>query len=136
MTPQNILVLTYWSYPDALIQTYTLPYLRIITQVNNNNVITLVTLEKSKDVFADANNNVKQALARDNINWKPFLYKPFGWRGLWMWLTAGLSLIRLIRRKKITVIHCFCTPPGVLLYTAWCHWVFAFKNYRLQTNIR
>ena len=85
MTPQNILVLTYWSYPDALIQTYTLPYLRIITQVNNNNVITLVTLEKSKDVFADANNNVKQALARDNINWKPFLYKPFGWRGLWMW---------------------------------------------------
>ncbi|HMR56280.1 MAG TPA: glycosyltransferase [Cyclobacteriaceae bacterium] len=116
MTPQNILVLTYWSYPDALIQTYTLPYLRIITQVNNNNVITLVTLEKSKDVFADANNNVKQALARDNINWKPFLYKPFGWRGLWMWLTAGLSLIRLIRRKKITVIHCFCTPPGAIGY--------------------
>src|SRR5262245_38217110 len=28
--PGNILALTYWDYRDALIQTYTLPYLRMI----------------------------------------------------------------------------------------------------------
>ena len=26
----NVLVLTYWSFPDALVQTYTLPYVRMI----------------------------------------------------------------------------------------------------------
>ena len=38
-TKGNVLVLTYWSYKDALIQTYTLPYVRIIQKnlgTNNN----------------------------------------------------------------------------------------------------
>src|SRR4030066_244618 len=30
---KNILILTYWSYQDALIQTYTLPYVRIIRKI-------------------------------------------------------------------------------------------------------
>lgn len=116
MSAHNILVLTYWSYPDALIQTYTLPYLRIIKQINSNTSITLVTLEKSKIILRDSDNRIRQSLATDKINWLPFLYKPFGWQGLVMWLTAGFSLLRLIRKKKITVMHCFCTPPGAIGY--------------------
>ena len=30
MTMKNIVVLTYWSFNDALIQTYTIPYIKII----------------------------------------------------------------------------------------------------------
>src|SRR5947208_3292287 len=44
---QNILVLTYWSYKEALIQTYTLPYLSIIKkQLPPESKIYLVTLEQ------------------------------------------------------------------------------------------
>lgn len=116
MMQQNILVLTYWSYPDALIQTYTLPYLRIIKKVNDRNSLTLVTLEKSKHVLQDSDNKIKHRLAADKIDWQPYLYQPFGWRGLLMWLSAGFLLLRLIRKKKIHVIHCFCTPPGAIGY--------------------
>lgn len=116
MTQQNILVLTYWSYPDALIQTYTLPYLQIIKKINDRNTLTLVTLEKSKHVLQDSDNKIKNRLATDKIDWQPYLYKPFGWRGLLMWLSAGFSLLRLIRKQKIHVIHCFCTPPGAIGY--------------------
>lgn len=116
MSANNMLVLTYWSHPDALIQTYTLPYLRIIRKLNTRNSITLVTLEKDKSVLQDSDARIKQSLAVDQIDWQPFLYKPFGWRGLVMWLSAGFSLLRLIKKKKINVIHCFCTPPGAIGY--------------------
>lgn len=116
MTQQNILVLTYWSYPDALIQTYTLPYLRIIKEINPHNSITLVTLEKSEDILRDPDRKIRQSLRKDQIDWQPYLYKPFGWRGLLMWLSASFSLFRTIRKKRISVIHCFCTPPGAIGY--------------------
>ena len=51
----HILVITYWKYDDALIQTYTLPYLKIIESIlTHNSKIYLFTLddtiEKSKVV--------------------------------------------------------------------------------------
>ncbi len=116
MTKNNILVLTYWSYPDALIQTYTLPYLRIIRQLDSMGSITLVTLEKQKETLQDQDNHIQSELGKDQLAWKPFHYKPFGVRGLWMWLKAGIELVWLIRKNKINVIHCFCTPPGAIGY--------------------
>jgi hypothetical protein len=29
----NILIITYWSYADALVQTYTLPYVKMIAEI-------------------------------------------------------------------------------------------------------
>ncbi len=116
MTRNNILALTYWSYPDALIQTYTLPYLRIIRQLDSIGSITLVTLEKQKETLQDADNHIQNELAKNHLAWKPFHYKPFGIHALWMWLKAGIELVWVIRKNKINVIHCFCTPPGAIGY--------------------
>ena len=45
--PEHVLVITYWSYADALVQTYTLPYLRIMLGVMpEGSSIHIVTLEK------------------------------------------------------------------------------------------
>lgn len=116
MIRNKILVLTYWSYPDALIQTYTLPYLRIIRQLGSVESITLVTLEKHHEALRDLNAKIETALSADKINWKPFDYQPFGLGGLWMWLKAGVHLFRVIKKEKINAIHCFCTPPGAIGY--------------------
>jgi len=49
MKNKNVLILTYWSYHDALIQTYTLPYVRIIKKyLPAKSKIFLVTLEQKK----------------------------------------------------------------------------------------
>ncbi|MBX2895603.1 MAG: hypothetical protein KF763_09170 [Cyclobacteriaceae bacterium] len=116
MIRNKILVLTYWSYPDALIQTYTLPYLRIIRKLDSVESITLVTLEKHREVLQDSNAKIATTLYADKINWKPFYYQPFGLRGLWMWIKAGVQLYRLIKKESINAIHCFCTPPGAIGY--------------------
>ena len=44
---KNILVITYWSYKDALIQAYTLPYLHLFNDIlAPNRYIYLVPLEQ------------------------------------------------------------------------------------------
>ena len=44
---KNILVLTHWSFQDALIQTYTLPYVRLIRKnIASDRKIILVTFEQ------------------------------------------------------------------------------------------
>ena len=45
--PGNILVFTQWSFKDALIQTYTLPYIDIIREIiSSERKIILVTAEQ------------------------------------------------------------------------------------------
>jgi len=104
----NILVLTYWSYEDALIQTYTLPYVSIIAeQLSTDSEIFLLTLDK---------NNCNQANTKNKINHISIPYKKFGLGGIIMWLKIIFKLIRLIRQKKIDTIHAWCTPAGMMAY--------------------
>ncbi len=105
---EKILVITYWSYNDALIQTYTLPYLNIIsTIITPDSKIFLVTLDK------DSKQEKKSDSKIENIS---FRYKDFGFGGLVMWMGILLKLIRLIRKEKITTIHTWCTPAGAIGY--------------------
>lgn len=47
MKKGNILVVTNWGFEEGLIQSYTLPYLKIIHKVNPYIKIYLVTQEKN-----------------------------------------------------------------------------------------
>ena len=50
----NLLVITYWSFKDALIQTYTLPYLKIIQKYRpKDSYLFLLTLEQSHLYLSD-----------------------------------------------------------------------------------
>ena len=47
---KNLLIITYWSYKDALIQAYTLPYVKLIRKnLEDHQKIYLVTLEQESN---------------------------------------------------------------------------------------
>lgn len=115
---KNILILTYWSYKDALIQTYTLPYVRLIRkQLVNNQKIFLVCLEQEKSrMDADELKKEKELLKKENIHLLTFTYSNFG---IWMMLKFPfifLQLVFIIFFNRISHIHTWCTPAGAMGY--------------------
>lgn len=104
----QILVLTYWKFDDALIQTYTLPYLKIIESIiSKNSKVYLFTLDTSK------RHSIQISPIIQNIS-KP--YFPFGIRLVFEWIKNFIFLYKLIKKKHIQYIHCWCTPAGVAGY--------------------
>lgn len=105
---KNILVITSWSYNDALIQTYTLPYLNIIAnQLSEDSTIFLTTLEKNKQPINNNHPKIKNILID---------YHPLSLKGLMMWIRLVFKLLKTIRKEKIDAIHCWCTPAGMIGY--------------------
>lgn len=104
--PKHILVLTYWKFDDALIQTYTLPYVRIIRDLlPEGSTIHLVTLENDPS----ENNNVE--IERGIIH-VTFPLHPFGLKAILGWRKNIRTLVGLIKDKNISKIHTWCTPAG------------------------
>jgi glycosyltransferase involved in cell wall biosynthesis len=114
----NILVFTQWSFKDALVQTYTLPYVDIIRKIiSPDRKIFVATAEQghialSKDEITQLN----KKWAKRNMHLLPAPYKKFGLRK--MFVAAGniIKLCRMIRKEKIKTIHAFCTPAGSIAY--------------------
>lgn len=105
---KNILVITSWSYNDALIQTYTLPYLNIIANhLSDDGKVFLTTLEKNKQPIHNNHPKIKNILID---------YYPLSIKGLMMWIRLVFKLLKTIRKEKIDVIHCWCTPAGMIGY--------------------
>jgi glycosyltransferase involved in cell wall biosynthesis len=118
MRPKNILVITYWSYRDALIQTYTAPYLKIIRKyLPEGSRIFLVTLEQSRLALSEEELRATQEeLEREGLRLVPFSYSRFGMKAMLKWLFFLWRLLRLCRRASITHIHGWCTPGGSIGY--------------------
>ena len=114
----NILILTYWSYKDALIQTYTLPYVRLIRKVLPiDSKIYLLTLEQPRSKLSASEQEEAQAsLHREGIEWIRLNYAPFGFTMILRWLLGMFRLFVLILSKGISHIHVWCTPPGAIGY--------------------
>src|SRR5215210_7202669 len=118
MEPKNILVITYWSYRDALIQTYTAPYLKIIRKyLPAGSRIFLVTLEQSHLRMTDEElRATNRALEEEGTRLVPFSYSKFGMKAMAKWLLFVWRLFRLCRRERITHLHAWCTPGGAVGY--------------------
>ena len=118
MHMKNILVITYWSFPDALIQTYTLPYVRIIKKnLPTGSTVFLLTLEKDRDLQKSSEQiELKEGLISDGIQLIPFVYRPFGLIAFFHWMLIMFRLIWLIHKSKIQVVHCWATPAGAIGY--------------------
>ncbi len=109
-TGRNVLVLTYWSWNEALIQTYTLPYLRIMLKVlPPGSTIHLVTLEKGEFVLG-------ARIVESGIMVHAFRYRPFGVRGMSMLAGLVWRSVQLVRRFKVDTVHAWCTPAGMIGY--------------------
>jgi hypothetical protein len=104
----NILVLTYWKFEDALIQTYTLPYLRIIESIiTDESKIYLFTLDNR------SNRNLHISPIITNIS---RTYYRFGFKSIIEWIKNFIYLYKLVKKNRIDYIHCWCTPAGVAGY--------------------
>ncbi len=101
---KNILVLTYWSFNDALIQTYTLPYVKIIADIiSEDSKLYLYTLENKKTTTHTITKKISNITG---------VYHPFGLKAIISWLVNFCKLYILIKKNKINYIHCWCTPAG------------------------
>jgi glycosyltransferase involved in cell wall biosynthesis len=108
MDCQNkILILTYWNYEDALIQNYTLPYVKIIAKkLPPESVIYIVTLDKK--TFS-AISNIQQ-----NVRHISLPYIPFSGKAALAWIKNIYFLYFFIKKNKISTIHAWCTPAGMI----------------------
>jgi glycosyltransferase involved in cell wall biosynthesis len=114
----NILVLTQWSFKDALVQTYTLPYVDIIRNiVSPEKKIILVTAEQQKIALSEKElNDVNLDFVKKNMQLIAQPYKRFGLKKIIGSIGQIWKLYRVIRNEKIRTIHAFCTPAGSI---AW-----------------
>jgi glycosyltransferase involved in cell wall biosynthesis len=114
----NILVFSQWSFKDALIQTYTLPYVNIIRNIISPEIkIFVVTAEQqeialTKEEIADVN----KQWAVKNMQLLAQPYKRFGLEKIMTTLGDIFSWCKLIKKEKIKTIHAVCTPAGGIAY--------------------
>lgn len=107
----NILVLTYWNHNDALVQTYTLPYVEMMSKhLNEGEKIFLVTLNKDENLINPPKNFGNQIIH------VPLKYYPFSPKMVFNIFRMISTLKKLIKKNNIQKIHAWCTPAGVIGY--------------------
>ncbi len=117
-TNNNILILTHWSFQDALVQTYTLPYVFLIRKnIDADRKIILVTFEQDHLKMNDDVRKEKVAFLKTHgIELLSFKYTNFNFRLPFKAFGYFYTLISTIKREKIGVIHAWCTPAGSFGY--------------------
>ena len=115
---KKVMVLTYWKYREALVQTYTLPYVRLLLKhLPQGSEVILLTLEKAEDPMPPELMAMEQErLKAEGITWLAHQYRPFGIRSLLGWLGLIPRLAGYVRHEKVTHLHAWCTPAGGLGY--------------------
>ena len=118
ISADNILVFTQWSFKDALIQTYTLPYVDIIRKiVSPERKIFLVTAEQQQITLTKGEvEEINREWADKNMQLLAQPYKRFGLKKIIATVGDLFSWYRLIRREKIRTIHAICTPAGGIAF--------------------
>ena len=114
----NVLVLTYWSFTDALVQTYTLPYVRMIRKhVKPEDRVYLFTVERPGPTTPAAPPGPSgESLESIGIVHVWGAYSPFGLAAALRWVFDLARLWWLCMNGRVRVIHAFCTPAGVAGY--------------------
>jgi len=111
-TSHNVLVVTYWSFNDALVQAYTLPYVREIKKLlPKGSTIDLVTLEPNHTEIENL-----RKLKDPDFNILAFPYSSFGVRTIFKLSKIIKQLKHHAIEKKVKTIHCWCTPGGAIGY--------------------
>jgi hypothetical protein len=102
---------------DGLIQSSTLPYLKIIHQLVPSARIYLVTQERHDLLFDKTERKkINEELGRSNVCLLPQRYYRFGLLKLAAAVWQFLRLWVFTIRNNISHIHCFCTPAGSVGY--------------------
>ncbi|WP_448697805.1 hypothetical protein ACFGVR_13500 [Mucilaginibacter sp. AW1-3] len=111
-----ILVLTYWSFNDGLIQSAVLPYARMIARISRSKVY-IMCLEKANiAVSKQQQQQINYGFRKENIEIIFFTYHPFGVKQALLWVRYLCKLLYLIIKQRVKYIHAICTPAGAIGY--------------------
>lgn len=115
---KNILVLTHWSYRDPLVQTYTLPYVRLIRKnLPADANLLLVTFDQPSHAMNEEEIlKAKETMKAEGISLQLFHYFKFNLLAPFRFLGVFLRLFYLLFRYRIDVIHAWCMPAGSMGY--------------------
>jgi len=118
MKPKKILVLTYWSFKDPLIQTYTLPYVKIMASLlPKESKIYFITLEKNNlKLNEEEQIRARKELQTIGIEWMPHTYFPFGVSAMFFWIFFIARFLLFVVVNQISFVHCWCTPAASIGY--------------------
>jgi hypothetical protein len=99
----RILFITQWQFDDPLIQTYTLPYVQIIQKITSCYPYVVTTGKNIKSITVKKKGDVVS------------IEMPSGKRLFFLgWLLNIASLHKIIKRKKIGILHSWCTNAGMI----------------------
>jgi len=102
-TPVRILFITQWQFPDPLVQTYTLPYVKIIQKITSCYSYVVTTNKSINSVQVKRKGKIIS------------IELPSGNRLLFVkWLFNIICLWRITIKKQIQIIHPWCTPAGAV----------------------
>ncbi|MFM7218025.1 MAG: glycosyltransferase [Bacteroidota bacterium] len=113
---RGVFITTYFSFHDALIQAYTLPYVRIIRKILPSDApIYLLTVEKNMSGKGGMTEQDKSALIQEGIIPICMEYKRFG-LGLLSWIPVLWKCLSIVKSPQIGHVHGWCTPGGLFGY--------------------
>jgi glycosyltransferase involved in cell wall biosynthesis len=114
---KNILVVTYWGCNSGILNSYALPYVRIIKKnLPEGSKIFLFTLTPAGHGSEEDCLRVKNKLAAEGITLVNHIYKPFGLGMVFRFISIFAGLIFLTLKQRISYIHAWCTPGGAIGY--------------------
>jgi hypothetical protein len=110
----NILVITQWGFKEGLIQSYTLPYLKMINKYNKNKIY-LITEEREK-INKSKINIINKELSQYNTEIKQYKYYSKNVIKYFITIIRIIELYIFIKSNRIKIVHSFCTIPGSIAY--------------------
>jgi len=115
---KNVLILTHWSYRDALVQTYTIPYVKIIRRIlTAEHKLIVVTSEQPQLALEPKElENINKLWSSENMALVAMPYERMGIKKIIKTVAHIYHLYHVIRAQRIATIHCFCTPAGSIGY--------------------
>ncbi len=110
----NVLVITYWSYKEPLIQAAALPYLKMMhTSIGEEGSIHLITLEKpSLKLRPDEEAEARSMLQAQGITLLTRTYHKFGLKAMLAWGSNLLWILRYCKQHHIDILHAFGSPAA------------------------
>jgi hypothetical protein len=110
----NVLVITYWSYKEPLIQAAALPYLKMMRKaLGEEGTIHLITLEKPNlKLRPDEEAEARSMLHAQGINLLTHTYHKFGIKAMLAWGGNLFWILRYCKQHKINMLHAFGSPAA------------------------
>ncbi len=111
----NILVLTYWSFKEPLVQAATIGYIKEIRKyIGTEGQIYLLTMEKrALQLSTTERQSAENMLAEHGIELITKNYHYFGLQAALAWIKNLLWLTMFCRKKKIDIIHARGSTAGL-----------------------